>query len=132
MKPIFTLSKKERLNSRTAIKSLLSDGEVVKAYPIFISYSAVKSEQPGVELMFSIGKKKQKLATRRNRIKRRLKEAYRLNKLSLLEFSKTSGLHFQLMCIQVTGDDVPFATIERKMVKALSKIVEKEAKKLEE
>jgi len=132
VKPTFSLPKKEILRSQKAIGELLSSGELVKSYPIFFSYSVKASDKPKVEVLFSVGKKKQKLASRRNRIRRRLKEAYRLNKLSLLEFSKTSGLHFQLMCIQVTGDDVPYATIERKMAKALSKIVEKEAKKLEE
>lgn len=132
VKKEFTLSKEERLNSRTAIKTLLAEGEVVKAYPLLISYKSSISDTPKVEIMFSIGKKKQKLATRRNRIKRRLKEAYRLNKLSLLEFSLTHKLGFKLMCIQVTGDDVPYSTIEKKLIKALSKIEDIEAKKLEE
>jgi len=132
VKPQFTLSKAERLNSRSTIKSLLAEGEVVKAYPVLISYKSEKSQEHGVEVMFSIGKKKQKLASRRNRIKRRLKEAYRLNKLSLLEFTTVHGLSLKLMCVQVTGDDVPYSTIEKKMIKALSKIVEIEAKKLEE
>jgi ribonuclease P protein component len=75
-------------------------------------------------VLFSVSKKRQKLAVRRNGIKRKLKESYRLNKLPLLEFTLKEGLSLNLMIIQVTGDEVPYSTIEKKMIKGLSKLKE--------
>ena len=71
-----------------------------------------------------MSKKRQKLAVRRNGIKRKLKESYRLNKLPLLEFTLKEGLSLNLMIIQVTGDAVPYSTIEKKMIKGLCKLKE--------
>ncbi len=125
-----TLKKFERLNSKISINDIVSNGELSKAYPVFISYTTSTSDYPEVKALFSVSKRKQKLAVNRNRIKRKLKEAYRSNKLSLYDFSQKNNITLNLMVIQVIGDDMPYATIEKKMKKALAKVVEKESKKL--
>jgi ribonuclease P protein component len=118
------LEKKELLSSKKSIQSIFDNGRIIKAYPLFISFEAVNSEHSEIKVLFSVSKKRQKLAVRRNGIKRKLKESYRLNKLPLLEFTLKEGLSLNLMIIQVTGDEVPYSTIEKKMIKGLSKLKE--------
>lgn len=118
------LEKKELLSSKKSIQSIFDNGRIIKAYPLFISFEVVNSEHSEIKVLFSVSKKRQKLAVRRNGIKRKLKEVYRLNKLPLLEFTLKEGLSLNLMIIQVTGDAVPYSTIEKKMIKGLSKLKE--------
>jgi ribonuclease P protein component len=118
------LEKKELLSSKKSIQSIFDNGLTIKAYPLFISFEVVDSEHSEIKVLFSVSKKRQKLAVRRNGIKRRLKESYRLNKLPLREFILKEGLSLNLMIIQVTGDEVPYSTIEKKMIKGLSKLKE--------
>ena len=118
------LEKKELLSSKKSIQSIFDNGRIIKAYPLFISFEVVNSEHSEIKVLFSVSKKRQKLAVRRNGIKRKLKESYRLNKLPLLEFTLKEGLSLNLMIIQVTGDAVPYSTIEKKMRKGLSKLKE--------
>ena len=78
-----TLGKEERLCSRKAIDELFGGGhKSVTAYPIRAVY--MPSEQTGVRVMVSVSKRHFKRAVKRNRIKRQLREAYRLQKELLL------------------------------------------------
>lgn len=118
------LEKKELLSSKKSIQSIFDNGLTIKAYPLFISFEVVDSKHSEIKVLFSVSKKRQRLAVRRNGIKRKLKESYRLNKLPLREFILKEGLSLNLMIIQVTGNEVPYSTIEKKMIKGLSKLKE--------
>lgn len=124
MNSLRKLEKKELLSSKKSIQSIFDNGLTIKAYPLFISFEVVDSKHSEIKVLFSVSKKRQRLAVRRNGIKRKLKESYRLNKLPLREFILKEGLSLNLMIIQVTGDKVPYSTIEKKMIKGLSKLKE--------
>ncbi len=126
-----TLSKKESLKGKKTISEIFESGELVKSFPILFKFTAASSEEPGVKVMFSISKKKQKKAVKRNRIKRRLRESYRLNKLSLYESCINEGILVDLVVVQVTGEEVEWEVLTKKMTKGLSKIqVELEKKRI--
>lgn len=78
-----TLGKEERLCSRKAIEELFSGGhQSVSAYPIRAVF--MPREEPGIHIMVSVSKRYFKRAVKRNRIKRQIREAYRLQKELLL------------------------------------------------
>jgi len=88
-----TLGKEERLCSRKAIEELFSGGhQSVSAYPIRAVF--MKRDQPGVRIMVSVSKRYFKRAVKRNRIKRQLREAYRLQKELLLPLSDGLDIAF--------------------------------------
>ncbi|MGI9526278.1 MAG: ribonuclease P protein component [Weeksellaceae bacterium] len=88
----YTLGKKESLKSKKYFDALFAQGSSVKRYPIraiFIAYNQDNFPEyqiPNVsQVAFSVPKKRFKRAVDRNRIKRQMREAYRLNKFLLDE-----------------------------------------------
>ncbi len=76
-----TFSKHEKLKSRKAIEALFGDGKYLKAFPIRLVYLHQKTfEKETFQVGFSVSKRNFKRAVDRNRIKRLMREAYRLNK----------------------------------------------------
>jgi len=74
-----TFSKEERLCSRKVLEELFGGGhQSVSAFPVRAVY--MRNGQSGVRVLFSVSKRYFKRAVKRNRIKRQLREAYRLQK----------------------------------------------------
>ncbi len=100
----FTLGRNERLKSRKAIDGLFKNGKRFTADPFRVFY-AITNE---VELKFGTGASTRnfKKAVNRNRIKRLVREAYRLQKnpLELILKEKGKGLH---LFIIYTGKELP-------------------------
>lgn len=74
-----TLGKEERLCSRKVLEEMFSGGhQSVSAFPVRAVF--MPSDEPGVRIMVSVSKRYFKRAVKRNRVKRQLREAYRLQK----------------------------------------------------
>ena len=76
-----TLGKEERLKSRKLIERLYAEGNSVKAFPLRMVFLQTKhtSDFPA-QVGVSVPKRNFKLAVSRNRIKRLMRECYRLQK----------------------------------------------------
>ncbi|MCI2228609.1 ribonuclease P protein component [Polaribacter sp. MSW13] len=76
-----TLGKEERLKSKKLIEKLYKDGNSVKAFPLRMMFLQTEhtSSFPA-QVGVSVGKRNFKLAVKRNRIKRLMRETYRLQK----------------------------------------------------
>ena len=73
------LQKRERLCSRKSMETLFAPGhQSLSAFPLRAVF--LPTEESGVRIMVSVSKRNFKRAVRRNRIKRQIREAYRLNK----------------------------------------------------
>lgn len=76
-----TFQKTERLCSRTEIGKLFDEGESVKAFPMKMVWRRTSHTQEyPIQVMFSVSKRNFKSAVTRNRIKRQLREVYRVKK----------------------------------------------------
>lgn len=113
----FKLPKNERLHAEKLIKELFNEGSSFFLYPFKVHFLK-KEGLIGLpnQVLFSVSKKKIKKATGRNFIKRRLKEAYRLNKQILPLNGIILGLIF------VGKAEMSFAEIQPKMVQALNRL----------
>ena len=78
----YGLTKSERLNSQLVIDKLFAGGNAsMAAFPLRIVYMQMeKDEHPPVSILVSVPKKRFRQAVDRNRMKRLVREAYRLNK----------------------------------------------------
>ena len=77
----FNFGKRERLKSKKLIGQLFKEGQSVTVYPLKLFYMRVADDQESkVKTAVSVPKKNFKSAVQRNRIKRLMREGYRLNK----------------------------------------------------
>ena len=112
-----SFGKEEKLKSRKRIEQLFSEGKSVKAYPVIAVFSPNEDSIVHSQVGFSVSKKRFKKAVDRNLVKRRMREAYRLNKQILSESGTVS-----MMFIYV-GKTIPqYAEVEKSVVKALIKL----------
>ena len=110
-----TLPKEERLCGKTTVSALISDGKW--GGTSHIKYCFVKGRDTGLNrIMVSVPKKFFKRAVKRNLLKRRLREAYRLQK-QILE-----GTGIDVMFAYSNPEIADFATIKAEVEAILTKI----------
>jgi ribonuclease P protein component len=83
----FTYPEHEKLKSKKQIKRVFEEGSSIKSYPLLIRYIRVEEEYNKVGV--SVSKRNFKKAVERIRIKRQLREAYRLHKHEIDNSSTT-------------------------------------------
>ena len=116
---LHTLPKSERLCSKKALERLFGgERRSVSVFPIRAVFA--ESEEPGVRIMVSVSKRHFKRAVRRNRVKRQLREAYRLNKQILQGVEGGLDIAF----LWNTAELLPTRTVMQKMQHLLHRVHE--------
>ncbi|HKK81743.1 MAG TPA: ribonuclease P protein component [Prolixibacteraceae bacterium] len=119
----FTFSKDERLSSKTFIDNIFNGGKPLFAYPFRIIMLPVGYDKKApAKVLFTVPKKNFKRAVQRNQIRRRMREAYRLNKNELTSILQEQNQSLALMFIYIEKEIKDYRTIEKGMKKALRKI----------
>lgn len=118
----YTLGKEERLKSRKIIGRLYEEGKVIKAFPLRMVYlqTAHTSDFP-CQVGVSVAKRNFKKAVDRNRIKRLLRENYRLQKYTVYSAVEKP---YVFMISYLARDIWKYEDIEAKMNKLLTKFIE--------
>lgn len=117
-----SLSRTERLRSLGAVRRLFGEGESGFVFPFRYVWFAEADTQPTVEVLFSVPKKFHKRANKRNLLRRRTKEAYRLQKLLLAEIGP---VNLDMALIYSSKEVLPYKTIARAVRKILETLVER-------
>ncbi len=116
----FKFPPSEKLKSRKLIETLFAEGKNVKSFPLLLAYLPLEHEGDALfQVGFSVSKRKFKHAVDRNRVKRLMREAYRLNKNNLLE--KHTKKHI-LMFIYISNTILTYSEIEAAMLKVFRKL----------
>ena len=108
----FTYNKHEKLKSEKAIGKLFTEGKSVSAYPLRMVY--LKTED-SLKTGVSVSKRNFKTAVARNKIKRLMREAYRLNKNLLID---NNADNYTLMILYI-GKEMPDFKLVNIKTKAL-------------
>ncbi len=110
----YTFPKEEKLKSRKLINRLFAEGKHLKSFPLQMAYLPIEHTTDSlIQAGFSVSKRKFKHAVDRNKIKRLMRESYRLNKNILLE--KHTKKHI-LMFIYTTNTIQSYQEIEKAML----------------
>lgn len=126
-----SLPKRERLHLKKQIDELFTSGKGFVAYPLRVVYllqpSTEHTARPHSDwvrgaMMVSVSKRYFKRANKRNRVKRLMREAYRLNKQEWLTWLENAGLEGRL-ALMFVGKELPdYHSVERAVRKAFDKI----------
>jgi len=102
------------------IDALFLAGNTLNKSPFrLISSEINNSDFIGVQVLISVPKRRFKLAVTRNRIRRIISEAYRLNSLGFQQYVETQRKHVILAFIFTGKKEMHFPVIETKMQEIL-------------
>lgn len=115
----FTLGKNKKLKSRKVISQLFVEGNMVKSFPLKMIFLPIENEEDAItKVAFSVPKRNFKHAVDRNRIKRLLRESYRLNQQAFFEGDKSV---YHVMFIYMSREMPTQQQIDLKLKKLFSK-----------
>lgn len=109
----FQLSKYEILRGDTSIKELFNNGSSFFLYPFKIFYKSTSGADVA-KILFAVSGKHLRKATDRNMVRRRMKEAYRLQK-HLLQGNAVSTLSISCALIYIGKEKLSYGEIEAKL-----------------
>ncbi|MGO1521350.1 MAG: ribonuclease P protein component [Sphingobacterium sp.] len=121
----YTFKKEERLCNKRRIESLFHSGSSFIVYPLRAVYLAdlpVNSRTSPLEVLISVPKKRFKKAVSRNRIKRLIREAYRLEKSQLRFFLEAQSLHLSVAIQYVGTEELPLSVLLAKIRQLMRRI----------
>jgi ribonuclease P protein component len=121
-----TFPKSERLCSRLVIDEIFSTGKELKKFPFLIKYIYTKEKrQNPTQITVSVPKRRAKRAVDRNRLRRQIKEAYRLNKSEFQAYFDKSGTAIVLFLIYTGKEKEEYAFLEEKLKVILKELIVK-------
>jgi len=122
---MYTLTKEERLCNKKLIDGLFHNGSSFLCYPFKVSWVLNADQQVCAQILFSVSKRRFKKAVDRNLIKRRMREAYRLNKQQQLYAMLNDADKRIVFSLNYIGKRIePYELIEKKMQKLLIQLNE--------
>lgn len=121
----FTFKKAERLNSKKLIDELYSRRHPsLMSYPLSLSWMKASSIQEfPVSVLLTVSKRNFRKSVERNRIKRLLREAYRINKHPLYSYLNQKNLSIVLLINFVAKEAMVYQEIEIKLKSAFERLI---------
>lgn len=114
-----TFPKKEKLKSRKLITKVFEEGKSVTKFPVKLLYLPIEALE-NHQAAFAVPKKSFKSAVDRNRMKRQLREAYRLQKEVL---NVSSEIKYALLFLYLGKEKPVYETLEKCVDILLKKVL---------
>ncbi|MDR0750408.1 MAG: ribonuclease P protein component [Tannerellaceae bacterium] len=116
----YAFSKEERLSWKRHIDLLFEKGQSFVAFPLRVIYLLLdEKKDASVSILVSVSKRKFKRAVDRNQIKRRVREAYRIQKHNLTAPLAEKEKAMFVAFLYIDKEVHSFSTIEKAMKKAI-------------
>ena len=119
----YSFPKEEKLCSQKVIDNLFSAGRYFLNYPFRVVHLTVEEQDVPVKVLISVSKRRIKRANKRNLIKRRIREAYRLNKHTLVPLLEKNTVNIVLAFVYLPVEIMDYKTIEKAIQKTLTSLI---------
>jgi ribonuclease P protein component len=120
---MFEFPKKQKLCSETVIKEMFSNGKSFTTSALRLVWKVDNNQdEVAVKSIIVVPKKKIRLAVKRNIIRRRMKEGYRLHKIELENMLKNKELHLIIAIIYQKENILPYKTMEEEIKLILERL----------
>ena len=119
----YTFKKEEKLKNRKTIEQLFRDGKSFSVFPFRVLWKLTGTSVSPLQTGFAVSSKHFKKAVDRNRIKRLMREAYRLQKNELQNQLKQQQKQLAVFIIYV-GNELPeYDLVFDKTTNVLSRLI---------
>ena len=119
----YAFSKRERLCSRDDFQKLLSEGKSFYSYPFKCVYLWKEAEDFSAKIAIAVSKKKFKNAVDRNKIKRLIRESYRLEKGILYQKYNNTPQNIDILIIYTETKIRSFSLTKKKTIELINNII---------
>ena len=111
----FSFSKDERVTNKKIIQNLFDSGKKIIFSPFILKYLDERKESKN-KVLISVSKSKIKSSVKRNLLKRRIRESYRLNKNII------KGLGYSFAFVYSSSKILSYNEINKSLVELLNKV----------
>lgn len=109
------------------LADLYRNGSVIFHHPfkLFYQIQPAQSEgKSGCKIIISVPKRNIKRAIDRNRIKRQIRESYRLNFNELHQITDERKVQIELLCLYLPNEHTPTSTLSNKVASLLGRLTQ--------
>ena len=121
----YTFRKRERLNRQKVLERMFAGGaRSYSFFPLRMVYIFAPELETPVSVLVSVSKRHFKRAVKRNRVKRQIREAYRLNKHLLIDALPPGCPPVAVAFIYLSDEVSDSALIDQRMKAALARVAD--------
>jgi len=117
--------KSSRLYLKRDLDALFQTGKSMRSGPVTAIFRFEIEEPGGIKAAFSVPKRMMKLATDRNRIKRRMREAFRQFHHPVSEYFRQHNVSLHVIIVYNSRISADFDTLKTKIILILQRLAEK-------
>ena len=120
----FSFPKSEKLKSLKLFEKLFEDGNSLSKFPFKLLWiKVIPSAEFPVKVGFAVSSRKIKLAVKRNRMKRLMRESYRLNKQALIDCCIKKEMGLAMVFLFNGNEPVSYIETKEKIILLLQRLI---------